>query len=163
MSSSFEEAEQKMIADADNEILAQEIKHSRFFKAYRPLVEQSLRNLGEAWEGKEFTSGGISSLLDMGSKKRFWIRTVPPQHHKDETQELWKPGMIKISLWIGGKPDGDEISGDEWWSASIELDGIAETMMIESQEIQCFTMAELETVLADSWSQILAQRESQSS
>lgn len=160
MSSSFEEAEQKMIADADNEILDQEIKHTRFFKAYRPLVEQSLRNLGEAWEGKEFTNGGIGSLLDMGSKKRFWIRAVPPQYHKDETDERWKPGLLKISLWIGGKPDGDEISGDVWWSTAIELDGIAETMMIESQAIECFTMAELETVLDDSWLQVLAQRES---
>ncbi len=155
----FDDAEKKMIDDADNELLAQEIKHTRFFKAYRPLVEQSLRDMGNAWEAKEYT-GGISSMLDMGSKKRFWIRPTPPQHHKDENGEYWKPGIMKITLWIGGKPDGDQISGDEWWSAAIELDGIAETMVIESHEIECFTLSELETVLSEAWTEVLAQRES---
>jgi len=156
----FDDAERQMIDDADNKVLAQEIKHNRFFKAYRPLVEQSLRDLGNSWEAKEYTNGGgIGGLLDMGSKKRFWIRATPPQHVQDEDGESWKPATIQITLWIGGKPDSDAISGDAWWNAVVELDGIAETMMIETQEIQCFTIAELETVLHNSWEKILAERE----
>jgi hypothetical protein len=158
--SAFDDAEQKMYDDADNELLAEEIKHKRFFKAYKPLVEQSLRDLGSTWEAKEYTNGSIGSLLDMGSKKRFWIRAVPPQHYKDEGGEGWKPGLMKFALWIGGKPDGDDVSGDLWWSAAIELNGVAETMMIESQEIQCFTLAELEHILHAAWSQVLTARES---
>lgn len=156
--SAFNDAEQKMYDDADNALLAEEIKHTRFFKAYKPLVEQSLRDLGHTWEAKEFTSG-IGGFLDIGSKRRFWIRAFPPHYYKDAQGEYWKPGLMKINLWVGGKPDGDDISGDEWWSASIELDGIAETMTVESQEIKCFTLAELEHILHDAWEQVLAQRE----
>jgi hypothetical protein len=156
------DAEQKMYDDADNTLLAEEIKHKRFFKAYKPLVEQSLRDLGHAWEGKEYGSGGLGSLLDVGSKKRFWIRALPPHYHKDENGEAWMPGQMKVTLWIGGKPDGEVVSGDEWWSATIELNGIAETMRIEGQEIQCFTLAELEHILHEAWERVVAGRVAQS-
>jgi len=154
----FQEMEQKMIDDADDEILDQELKHVAFFKAYRPIIEKSLRDIGHSWGARECSSG-LPTLLDWGTKKRFRVRAIPPTHHKNAEREYWRAGMMQITLWVGRKASKNRVPGEEWWSASVRLDGINQTVIIDRKCIRWFTITELESVLREAWIEVQQRRD----